>query len=403
MRLLQAWWTGKSGDPSISIHDLIGFLKDYWFLVTVALSALASIFYMLVFRVTPLDKYYEIRDRRERVQFHNSSGKSLLEHGYYAQARTEFQTSLDLESVDAEAMNGRYLSDLFLQFDEPDWNPQIGIITQEELHRSRVWKNQEFKHVVAKYRGDVAYRTFAFDAAKQDYQEAMTLKPDYIDCLLSYGWFNYFYAHDISKMTILFQKTTELAPYDYRGFHGFGYALYIQAIKTQDPEKRKDFEAAAADMSRRASNLGATQLSVLADFGEIARPTNPWLSISYHEFAQQIEGDPKMANLPDNTGVLGDSLLTSDEKELVSIEPGVQKRAWITYQLALDHLALCDLEVQPQKNQLEHDRLVDKALQLDGGEKILAIYNDQLRILRQLAPGRSCRAYSGEARGRRNP
>jgi hypothetical protein len=393
MRLTPSFWPAKAGDSSTSVSDLARFIKDYWFLITVLLSAAASVFYMVAFRVTPLDKYYEIRDRRERVRFHDSSGKSLLEYGYYAQARTEFQIALDLEPVDDEATSGRYLSDLFLQFENPDWNPEIGFITQQELRRSRVWKKQEFRHVVEKYWGEVASRTFDFPAAKQHYEAALKLKPDYVDALLDYGWFNYFDVPDVSTMKALFQKATEIAPYDYRGFHGLGYALYIQAIAAQDSTQRRELEEAAAEQSARAYKLGVTQLSVLVDFGEVARPTKPWLSVSFHEFAQEIEDDPKMASLPDNTGILGDRLLASDEEEMVYLKNGVQKRAWIMYQLALDHLALCDLGSQTQTNQMEHDRLVDKARKLDGDATVLAIYRDQTRILQRLLPGASCAAY----------
>jgi tetratricopeptide (TPR) repeat protein len=400
MRPIPRLWAGNAGNSSSSIPALATFVKDYWFLITVLLSAAASVFYMVVFRVTPLDKYYEIRDRRERVQFHDSSGKTLLEYGYFAQAKTEFQIALDLEPVDEEATNGRYLSDLFLQFEKPDWDPQIGFLTQQELRRSRVWKKQEFRHIVEKYWGEVASRTFDPQAAKQHYEAALKLKPDYVDALLDYGWFNYFDVYDVSSMKALFQKATKLAPYDYRGFHGLGYALYIQAITAQDPKQRSQLQEDATVQSARASKLGITQLSVLVDLGEVARTTDPSLSVWYHQFAQEIADDPKLANLPDIAGTIGGRLLASDAERTFRLKNSVQKRAWITYQLALDHLALCDLGTDSRANQAEHDRLMDQARKLDAGTTVLPgeatlldIYNDQSKILQKLIPGVACAAY----------
>lgn len=399
MRPLTKLAPGQARDSFSSISELAKFVKDYWFLITVLLSAIASIFYMAVFQVTPLDKYYEIRDRRERVQFHTSIGKSLLEQGYYAQARTEFQMALDLQPIDDEAMSGRYLADLFLQIQSPDWNPAVGSVTEQALQGSRVWKKQQFRHIVEEYRADVASRTSTFDA-EQHYRKALELKPDYIDALFRYGWFIYSdrshpptdVSH-VSSMKSYFEKITKIAPYDYRGFHGRGYALYMQAIADPDPVKREKMEEDAVSDMLQAWKLRDSLLNLPVDLGEVARSTHPSLSAYVHESALQIEDDPKIANLPDNTGVIGVRPLTSDGEEVFLVS-AVNKRAWITYQLALDYLALCDLG---RANQMEHDRRVHEARGLDRDGRVFPIYVDQSRILQMLLPGASCKPYQDKA------
>lgn len=393
--------TDGRSPKSISLSDALNFLRDYWFLITVVLSVVGSIFVMVVFHVSPVDKYYEIQSRRDRVKFHNASGKDLLEHGYYSQAKAEFQLALDLEPTDNRAMNGRYLSDLFLQFENTDWDPAIGIVMQDELQHSLLWRGGEFRHIVEKYQGDVAQRTFDTEGAERHYQEALRLNPNYVDALLAYGWFDYFITSNVPAMAEHFHTMADKSPHDYRAFHGLGYARYMQASKAKNPAERERLAREAAEQSQKAYKLGPSQLVVVVDFGEIARPIDPDLAVFFHEYAQQILDDPKMANLPDIAGPLGDKLLASEDSEEVRIENMSQKRAWITYQLALDHLAGCNLgirerdPIQAKGHQLEHDRLVQKAQQLDLDNKILKIYDDQWKVLQLLAPGPTCKPQEG--------
>ncbi|MFQ5560298.1 MAG: hypothetical protein ACE5FU_06925 [Nitrospinota bacterium] len=51
--------------------EALQFLKEYWFLMTVAISVLTAVSYMVVFQVTPWEKYNEISDRNEVVKLHN--------------------------------------------------------------------------------------------------------------------------------------------------------------------------------------------------------------------------------------------------------------------------------------------------------------------------------------------
>src|SRR2546427_10370946 len=99
------------------------------------------------------------------------------------------------------------------------------------------------------------------------------MRSDYVDALFAYGWMNYSIhpAPDIAKMKGLFRKMTEVDPHDYRGFHGLGYALYMQAINERQPERRRILILEGAQQSLQASRLGIDYLNILLDFGEIAR------------------------------------------------------------------------------------------------------------------------------------
>src|SRR5205085_25544 len=119
------------------------------------------------------------------------------------------------------------------------------------------------------------------DLAKEHYEKALLLKPNYGDALFAYGWFSYsgVQAPDLGKMEDLFRRLSQLDPYDYRGFHGLGYALYMQAVRESDRNLRYDRLSEAAQQSSKASVLSINRLNVVTDFGEIARCVQPSLSI----------------------------------------------------------------------------------------------------------------------------
>ena len=118
-----------------SFPKIVKKIKEYWLLITIIISILSSIFYMAVFQVTPWDKYHEIKQRREQIKFHNSIGLTLLEKGNYKLAKTEFENAINLKATDYEALNGRYLSELFLALKSPDLDPAVGLSFQNHLNK----------------------------------------------------------------------------------------------------------------------------------------------------------------------------------------------------------------------------------------------------------------------------
>jgi len=354
------------------------------------MSVLASLFYMALFQVTPLDKYREIKRQREQTAFHNAVGYSFLEQGQYKLAKSEFERSLALETTDYRALNGRYLADSFLEMQAPEWDAAVGISIQNHLKKLRATEREQLIHIVEKYLADLNSSVGRYEEAERHYDAAISRKPDYIDALFAYGWFNYSVrdAADLAKMERLFRQLALLEEYDYRGFHGLGYTLYMRAVKESDPANRAKLIAEAADQSSRASLLNINRLNVVADFGEIARCTAPILSVFYHEQAQQILRDPLRAAILENGGTYVAKLFM--QKGTVYMSGPDQKQAWVTYQLALDHLALHRMGVDPDKNLAAHNELTQEAFRLDPRHAETStrdIYEDQLAVLDLFLPG----------------
>lgn len=279
-----------------SLSNLIKKIRDHWFLITLIGSVFASIFYVVVFQVSPLDTYYEIKDRREQTGFHKKIGFHLLENGHYQLAKAEFENALKLQSVDHDALNGRYWAELFLSLASPDWDAAVGIAVKDHLNELGAIEKKGLLHMVEKYQGDVQRRLGEPGLAKQHYERAISIKPNYQDALFTYGWFNYssISDSDIQKMTRNFERMTETDRYDYRGFHGLGYALYMQAIIERDLKLRRELIKRAAEQSIRASFLGVNYINILSDFGEIARSVKPEISIQFHELAERVLDDPRL-------------------------------------------------------------------------------------------------------------
>jgi len=362
----------------ISIPVILNSIKEYWFLVTVAISILGSIFYMAVFQVTPFDKYYEIKHKREQVEFHNLIGYSLLEKGHYNEADTEFGKAINLIAIDYNSLNGRYLSKLFLAMESPDWNPAIGLTIQTFVKELKTTEDKKLSHVVEKYLGDLNYRIGNHNDAKLHYEQSLSLKHNYIDALFSYGWFCYNVIPDLKKMEQLFTKMTETDTYDCRGFHGLGYALYMQAIKEKDFKYRSKLIAKAFDQSYTAFRLITNQLNLALDFGEIARATNPELAIEFHKWSLNLLDDPVTNRLPFNASIFDIKLLTRNGN--ISLVTPTDKRVCIKYQLALDYLSLYKKEKNPEYLKL-HDNYLNEAKSIDSKSNIVALYEDQLEIL----------------------
>jgi tetratricopeptide (TPR) repeat protein len=384
----------RASKPERAESKFLRMTKDYWFLVTVLTSALASVVYMFVFQVTPWDTYTEIKNRREQVAMHSDIGYRLLERGHYQLAKTEFERSLDLDPLDVSTQRGRYLSELFLSLALPTWDAGVWSAVREPLANLSSRGGQDVAHIVEKYLGDVEYAISNHERARERYENALALNPRYLDALSKYGWLHYEQdPPDPVAMEPLFKVMTEVDPYNYRGFHGLGYALYMQAVKAEDADVRRRFAETAAEQGLTAVKLGILQLNVTMDFGEMARAVAPELSIVFHQQGQNLLNNAATADLAQVKQALGAQLLMS--RQYVSIADDPQRRSWINYMLALDHLAIARrLEAGAgdspgaRMNRAEHDRLLTEARVLDPRGSVYPIYADQLAILDRLAPVR---------------
>src|SRR5689334_18326477 len=134
---------------------VLTWIKDYWFLITLFVSVSISIAYMVIFRVNPWDAQRSAKLRREQLQFHNTVGHTLLDQGRFPAAKNEFEEALKLVPEDQSALNGRYLAELFLAFDQPDWDPAVALAIQGHMESTSVIEQHRIAHVVQKYLGDL--------------------------------------------------------------------------------------------------------------------------------------------------------------------------------------------------------------------------------------------------------
>ncbi len=366
-----------------SLRRFVDAVKEYWFLITIVGSAALTVAYMVVFQVNPWDKQRSAKLRRERVRFHNAVGHALLEAGNFKVAKNEFDEALKLAAVDHAALNGRYLAQLFLGFDSPEWNPAVGLAIQSHLAETRAIGSEQLLHVIDKYLGDLHARISNDDLAKSYYEKALKRKPDYPDALYTVGWRHYSNGPDIDAMEAAFRKMTQVSRFDYRGFHGLGYALYMKTIREPDTKLRSTLIADAAEQSGSAKNLFFNQLNIIMDFGEVARSVDPRLSLFFHERGKKVLEDPALSEMGENPLGLYARLLTREGG--VYLDGNKQKLIWVEYQIALDYLALYRLQAQQDADKQHHRRLA-KALSMDPDQAIHPIYTDQLAILDLLVP-----------------
>jgi tetratricopeptide (TPR) repeat protein len=358
--------------------------KDYWFLITLVGSVLLTIGYMIMFRVNPWDQQRSAKLRRDRVRFHNSVGYTLVEAGHFKEAQSEFEEALKLAAEDQTALNGKYLTNLFINIASSTADPAIGFAIQHHMSETAL-KREQHLHIIDKYLGDLHTRIANVSKANEYYESALRKKPDYPDALYTMGWQYYQHGSDIDGMERMFRKLTEVDPYDYRGYHGLGYALYMKALRETDVEKRDPLMTDAAAQSSKAKDLVFYQLNIVMDFGEVARTVDPELSLAYHNYGRKILTDPAMSETGDNPYPLLARMLTSDGE--LTIDAKNDKLAWVTYQIALDHLAMERL-FDDEKAGAEHTQLMSEAENLDASKLVRYIYDDQLRILDMLLPAK---------------
>jgi tetratricopeptide (TPR) repeat protein len=258
---------------------------------------------------------------------------------------------------------------------------------QDQIHRLSKPKDSKSAHIIEKYLGDLHYRINDTEAARRYYESALSIKRDYADALLEFAWLLYFDGKpgDSRLMSDLFREMTVAFPYDYRGFHGLGYALYMQAIDAQDADARIELVTAASFPADEARALKFNHINTVGDLGEITRTTNPRWSIFYHELGLKLLEDPETAKLRDNKEPLGAQLLTRQGE--VTLQSPDDKKAWLTYQLALDYLALHRRNESAGEFPIaEHARYLESAKKLDPLKTAFPIYEDQLAILDLLLP-----------------
>lgn len=367
------------------LDSIIKTLKDYWFLITLAASVLLALAYMIVFRVSPWDQQRAAKLRRDRVRFHNAMGYTLIESGHFADACAEFEEAINLSAEDQTALNGRYLAKLFLNVGSTAADPAIAFAILDHISETEALRRDHHLHIIDKLLGDLHMSISNIPKAAEYYRSALDRKPKYANALYSLGWHYYQVGLSVEGMEQAFRKLTEVAPLDYRGFHGLGYALYMHALGKDEDSTRSSLIEEAAKQSGIAKNLVFNQLNIVMDFGEVARSVDPGLSLFFHKYGKEIVTDPSLLEIGDNPYPLLARLLTSNGE--VYIRTRNDKLAWIAYQTALDYLAMQRMSAATDYAG-EYQRLFDEAESLDPDREMRRIYDDQLAILDRLLPTR---------------
>jgi tetratricopeptide (TPR) repeat protein len=363
----------------------IDWMKDYGL---PTLTILGPIVYMVIYDVKPWDTFSDIRDKHKQVHFHNDMGKAMLKSGFYAKAKEEYERALSLNPTSFEGQKGRYLADMFMDFDSATWNPAIGMGIWRRLDSSGAGKDPGYREILVKYQGDLYQRIGDYSRAESLYDAAINADPDYLDALFSKGWLNYgsYPKPKLREMTEAFRQMASRNSFDYRGFHGYGYALYMRAVGRFPGKGDPKLLIDAKNQCARAKNVSINELNVLMDFGEIARTIDPRLSLIFHSEAQKLLSDPVRSALRDNSMPLQSCLLAIDSG-CVGLESPKKKSAWIRYQLSLDYAAIHRMEADSAGTCAKMgDSLYAQAQALDTGNQVYPIYLDQLQILTQFVP-----------------
>lgn len=369
----------------MNYSSLFNSIKDCWFLITLIFTVSCPLLYMIIYKVTPWDKYKDLKFKRLQLNFHNKLGIKLLESGAYLNAKTEFENALKIRTSDLLALNGKYLADLFLSVNLPTWKASIGLIIKNQLLKLKTINDFRLTHIVDGFIGRLYHKMGKYEIAKEYYKKAFSNNTDYIDAIILYSWMLYFsgdLAIVYNEMKYLFEKSINIDPFDFRGYHGLGYTYYIQAIHTSDKERAYNLLTNATKYCQEAKYLQINTLAILCDLGEISRCINPKLSIYYHESALQLIVDPKLNNLSQVCDPIGNTLI--HKNEFVCIATYEHRISWIKYQLCLDFYAQMKIDTT-LTNTLSHkcDKFLDEAQKTDPNKEIYPIYEDQLKTLEQ--------------------
>src|SRR5215213_2316461 len=170
------------------MQNILTATKEYWFLITLVGSVVLTAAYMLIFRVNPWDQTRAVKLRRDRMRFHNAIGYSLIESGHFTEALGEFEEALKLSSEDQTALNGKYLTNLFINIASPTADPAVGFAIHRHLSGTDALKREKHLHIIDKYLGDAHMRISNFSKASEYYKSALERKPDYADALYTMGW-----------------------------------------------------------------------------------------------------------------------------------------------------------------------------------------------------------------------
>lgn len=367
--------------------EFLHFVKEYWFLITLIISVITAGLYMLVFHVTPWDTYRQMSERKRAVATHLKLGKKLLDLGHYKQALAEYEHSLRLDPANPEALEGKRKADMFLQVDAVEWKPGEAVAYKDVFSSREDHHILHFMGILSEKIGDSEAALGYYEQARLAYQRVNPdAQADYYAALFNIGWLKYS-RKKFDEMERCFEKMCQLAEFDYRGFHGRGYALYMKAVHLANT----DGAAAVAVLQQATDMLYSAQryvpniLVINTDIGEVTRIIDPDFSIRSHQRAMDCIRQDELYNLHENQGTIFVTLLCSDHD--VWLTNRQEKIAWVTYLLALDHYAKAKRFAAGDSAMREHDRLVKEAGKYQETPGPRMLYDDQKIIMDRFLAG----------------
>jgi tetratricopeptide (TPR) repeat protein len=362
--------------------ELLAFLKEYWFLITLIISLVTAISYMIVFHVSPWEKYKEISERKEAVAIHLALGQKLLDDGHHQQAAREFELALRLEPANPKALEGKRKADLLLEVDRIEWKPGLALAYIDTFRNPK-------DHTILLFLGRVFERIGETHKALEYYENARTAYRDshagpgldYYAALERMGWMFYMKGN-LDEMERCFTRMKEIAQFDYRGYHGLGYALYMKAYQLAQSEQEgvTQLLTEATNVLYSAAKYVPNFLMITMDIGEVARLIDPNFSIFWRERAMKCIVEEELCRLEENKSDLTVLLFGSNAGDVV-VSGKEDKIAWVKYQLALDHYVKAVLADPKNPDLTRHDSLVDEGKKMQKSESTFSIYEDQRTIV----------------------
>ena len=258
----------------MSIIDILSFIKEYWFIITLLLSLVTTVFYFIFFDVNPLDKQYEIKIRKKHARLHNAIGLDLLRLGHHSKAKEQFKKVLEYRPHNRKALKGYFLSDLFLEHESLGMNPSIIVAMLKRIRDMGIAYDDDYDFIYLKLIADLESATGNTKGAINGYNNAITkAEHDNLFYTAAYdilGWGIYsnsdnLTSQELGEMEKIFREISENEKNDYRGFHGLGYTYFVRAIREKDIDKRQKLIDLAAEQCQTAVYLLHNRAHVAMD------------------------------------------------------------------------------------------------------------------------------------------
>ena len=367
-------------------------LKEYWFIIAVLFSGLSALLYYAGFGVTPWDTFVETKFKRNQARYHADVAFEMLERGDYVHSKAEFEKASSLAPSNRLSNTGRYLVELFVDMESPDWDASTGFWVSKKFaeHANVTTSLLDYSHILEKYFGDSSQAVGLYSEAKTHYEAALAKKGDYLDALYAYHGLVYAFSEQLDykrdqgvrRLVELAETMVKIDGFDFRGYHALVYSLYEQTLFETDINTKEQLLNRANEMAEKATQF-KPEFAVLEDLAEITRSSDPGRSLQIDRLAKKLLDVPN--DQQSRIARMGVQIRLLNSSQLVTLSNATEKRALANYYLALDYLALHRTGDEKQNLRL-HRKSLAAARKLDVEETVFTVYQDRLKSLDSLLP-----------------